>query len=410
MYEKINLVVGNDNGNSEHDLVINGEVIQNPNVISEENEIPNLEELDHMNAVENIHERLLVTIQEPTSLLGHYYIGSYAVNSDRFLENIDIGTDNAKSSSNIPIINTVSHLAAYAVRKMYEEGKVEDDVYVTADMTTALPATQYSKKDAKSFADKFMYIKGNEENGKQIYELTIALPGRNHKVKVEFDFVMVVSEGVPGAFSLENENEHSLEALKEYYEDYDEKFDFDGFRKKHSLMLSIGAGTTERPLICDRMFDSTRIKYVGSNNGVDHAIEDILTKFQMDNMLKDFTRQDFSEALKDSGHRYHGKALKAVQIPLKKQASQIMRLVKMEFETYKNNIDYVVVFGGGSILMKKHLKEQLMNYCKERDCKVVYITKEAAVIFEAWGLYEFTMSDVFTKVKEIKTKKVAAAV
>ncbi|WP_240983450.1 hypothetical protein [Acididesulfobacillus acetoxydans] len=50
------LEVGNDNGNSEHDLVINGATIQQPNVLAKICDLPMMDALDPGYVAQNIHK------------------------------------------------------------------------------------------------------------------------------------------------------------------------------------------------------------------------------------------------------------------------------------------------------------------------------------------------------------------
>ncbi|WP_294364875.1 hypothetical protein [uncultured Clostridium sp.] len=61
MEKVIELKVGNDNGNSEHDLIINGVLIAAPNVFAKVRKLPNLDEINKEFVLNDIHNNLIVT-------------------------------------------------------------------------------------------------------------------------------------------------------------------------------------------------------------------------------------------------------------------------------------------------------------------------------------------------------------
>lgn len=85
--KEILLKVGNDNGNSEHDLIINGVSISQPNVFAKVRKLPNLDEVNKEYVLENISDNLIVTCEDPS---GIYYIGNYALKSGQKLETLKL--------------------------------------------------------------------------------------------------------------------------------------------------------------------------------------------------------------------------------------------------------------------------------------------------------------------------------
>ena len=144
----LKLLVANDNGNSEQDMIINGEVIQQPNVHVKIRKLPNLDELNEMYVAKNLLDNLIVTIETdeinngtPTT----YYVGTYATTTGNILKNIEVGAVNSKIESDVPLVNTLANLAGFAVQKAYEAENIEDELTVNVDMATALPVTQYTQ-------------------------------------------------------------------------------------------------------------------------------------------------------------------------------------------------------------------------------------------------------------------------
>ena len=70
----MNLKIANDNGNSEHDLIIDGKLVQQPNVFAKIMRVPNLDDVNKEYVLKNLHDNLLVSIEG-----GLYYIGQRAL-------------------------------------------------------------------------------------------------------------------------------------------------------------------------------------------------------------------------------------------------------------------------------------------------------------------------------------------
>ena len=69
-------------------------------------------------------------------------------------------------------------------------------------------------------------------------------------------------------------------------------------------------------------------------------------------------------------------------------------------EKANNEIDIILVYGGGSILMRKYLQTNLEKVARQIRAKLLYIEEKDAVMLEANGLYNFVNSALFEKIKE----------
>lgn len=395
--------IGNDNGNSEHDIVINGEIIKQINVFSKISKLPNLEELNPDYIADNIHNNLIVTIESemlnncmPTT----FYIGNYAARTGKMLKNIEVGAINSKIESDIPLVNTLAQIAGYTVREKFIEDESLENIDVICNMTTALPITQYNKENAKIFANRFM-------NNEKEHKVTVYLGARRKKVNILFNYVKVLPEAVPAVFYLKScSAEDKIKILSEYAKDYNiknaEKIKFDN---KRILHISIGEGTTEYPLTEDINFNPHFI--IGSNNGVGHAINEILQDFIQEKSLAKLSRQDFSNILRNPNHKYYDDAFSIVQEALEEQATAILDIAKQMVSKANNEIDYILVYGGGSILMKPYFKSEIKKFADRTDTKVIYIPESHTTEIEALGLYKFTLSSIFkTLAKNYVSKQV----
>lgn len=400
---EINLVVGNDNGNSEHDLIINGSVIQQANVLAKTREMPLQDEINPDFVAKNIHDHLLTTIASPSASPGIYFVGNYALRSDKSVRSIEVGVANNKLNSEIVLINTISQIAGFAVKQAHELGNNLSDIEIIAkvDMTTALPVTQYSKTNANFFADRFL---------KDKHTVIVHVGVINVHVSVVFEYVKVLPESVPAVFALqhmthissgdseltEDAKNHNM-LVEELFAPLGENIDGYYFKKKRILHVSIGEGTTEYPLTNGIDFDTNFIR--GSNNGIGHAIEKSLKEFKRKTNLLNYSRQQYSTLLKDQSHKYSGIAHEIISDYLVEESNEILKCVKNEIELANNEIDIIVVYGGGSILMHEYLNAELQNVALKADIVLFYVTEKFSVTLEAKGMYEFSLSNIFKQLK-----------
>lgn len=409
MEYNLKLKVGNDNGNSEHDIVIDKNLINQSNVICKVRKAPNVEELNQTSFISKIENNLIVDIISEEVKTGTYLCGNYALKSGETVRSIAIGYDNDKSNNEIVMVNTLSQIAGYAVKQAFNEGKIEEHkdlrINVNVDMTTALPISQYSKLKANEFANKFMNKK---------HFVNVVTPNKKIPVDIDFEFVKVIPEGITTVFALTNEDylftEHNR-FVDEFYqneenkqfEDVYVKLSKEYFKGKRILHIAIGEGTTEYPITEGKAFNPNFIK--GSNNGVGHAINKSLDEFKEECGQTNMSRQKYSDILKDKKHKFYELAKDIIEIPLEEQSDEIFERAKNEIDRANNEIDIIAVYGGGSILMRKTLETKLRQICKTAKINLFYADEKDAVKLESIGLYNFTCSKIFEQVKKISKSK-----
>ena len=256
----MNLKVANDNGNSEQDMVINGNLIRQPNVFAKVASLPNMDDVKEEFVLKNIHSNLIVAVEG-----GLYYIGDYALKSGKRCRNIEVGVDNNKVDSSIVYINTLAHIAAEAVNHAATDGTLSDQILsVHVDMATALPVSYYSKKNANIFSEKF--------TGKKHF-ITVYIGNKEIQVELIFDFIKVIPEGVTAAFAFKKDNAF----FDDYNKNHEKKLDCSYFENARVLHVAIGEGTTEFPVTKDVVFNPNFI--TGTNNGNGHAIDSVIESF-----------------------------------------------------------------------------------------------------------------------------------
>ena len=381
--KEIILKVGNDNGNSEHDLIINGVSIAQPNVFAKVRKLPNLDEVNKDYVLENIADNLIVTCEDPS---GIYYIGNYALRSGQKVRNIEVGIDNNKIESDVVLVNTLSQIAGFGVKEYYNRFKNFDDIIeVKVDMTTALPISYYSHKKALEFANKFL---------SKSHIVTVHIGDSSARVKIEFEFVKVIPEGVTSIFALKQCDNNIFE---EYNLKNEDKLNNSYFNNARVLHVAIGEGTSEFPITQGIEFNPDFIK--GTNNGIGHAIDKAIEEFKSLKGLSKFSRQDYSKVLIDNNHKFHDSAMEIVEQYIEEEAEEILHHIKAEIQKANNEVDVVCVYGGGSIFMRTYLESKLKSFCDRAEIKLLYIPSKYAVTLEAEGLYNFTNGKIFEVLK-----------
>lgn len=386
--------VGNDNGNSEHDIFVDGRLIQQPNVNCAVDGLPWSEEQAPESIVKNLQDQLIVTIDSPSARPGMYYIGKFALDSGELLDTMQVGID-YKYDVDLPIVNTLGQIASVAVQKVFEEDKgIPENIDVLVDMATALPITQHTDEASARFERRFMAGPHN---------VTVHLGKLRVTVKVVFDFTKVVPEATPVTFALQKDEEGNWregDIFNEFAQTYALPENFNGsyFKDKRILHTDIGDGSTEYPITEGNKL--LRQFVHGSNHGAGYAIEEALDEFNRLIHLPDSPRQFFSDVIKNPNHKYHTKAIKTLRRPLEGQAKQIIAHIRKQLTKARNEIDVICVYGGGSILMRSILHPMLKELCEEREIKLLYIPPQYAVTMNAKGLDAFVRGKIYEALKE----------
>ncbi len=380
--EEIILKVGNDNGNSEHDIIINNILINQPNVYARVGKLPNLDEVDKQYVLDNLKDNLIITYDG-----GKYYIGKYALKSGQRVRNMEVGIDNNKVESDVVRINTVGQIAGAAIKERYKNASdiTDETLKVKVDMTTALPVSYYTGKLAQEFADIFM---------KDKHIVVVNIGNIKVPVEIKFEFVKVIPEGVDATFALRQDDKYFEEYNKQ---NKDGKLTKEFFATCRCLHVAIGEGTTEYPITQGIKFDPEFIN--GSDNGIGIAIDTVNEEFKKQKGLTKFTRQDYSRVIRDEAHKYYELAIDLVEPSIEDQAIEILSHIKQEIQKANNEVDIVCIYGGGSILMRKYLEKKVKAFCDRADISLLYIPAKYAVNIEAEGLYNFTNSNIFTALK-----------
>lgn len=393
--------VGGDCGNSEYDIYINKTLIKQPNVNVEVDVLNAYDDQGSEAILSDIMNKIVVSIDSNSCSSGTYLIGNSALKSGEVLNNFQVGLDK-KSSSELPIINTLGLIACYSVKEYFEQNQeIPKKISVNVDMTTSLPIGEYFENDnnKRNFKNKF------EE---EIHYVTVHLGKQRVRVEIDFEYVKVVPEATPVVFSLIEDKDGNVregEFFKEFLKEnsHFDKISGDFFSNKRILHLDVGDGTTEVP-ITEGISPLPQFSQ-GYHYGVGHAIENSLEKYAQLVNLPSVQRQELSDVLKNPKHKYYNRAIKAIVPHLKVQGREILKKVKQQITRANNEVDILVVYGGGSILLRKVIEPSLKLLCKEREIDLFYVSSEYAVTMNAEGLSNFVNGAIFEHLKEKETSK-----
>lgn len=369
------LVVANDIGNSETKMIVNDTLIKQPSVVKRLLSKPNVMETNVEKNIANLLDELIVHVtSNAMKRSGLYFIGKRANMTADKVENMNIKLGN-KSKHDIPVLMTLSMLAARSVQLAYQENQeLPSSISVDVSMTTAIPASEYS-------ADQARYLEGRFTSNDHV---VIVYVGETPvTVTLHFQTVKVTQEGIPALYALlESENE----ILKNYNEHYKKQAVPKDFANKRILHVDIGDGTTE--YIYTVGMNPVTDVCSGEKRGVGHATEEAtqLLKEEVGGFLN-LNRQQFMDIFRDPSHHLHDLAVRFMQEARYSQAQRILEDIQEKYSDIAGNVDVIAVYGGGSIQFKEELYEELLDFANTVHCEVLWIPEKYAVDMNVNGLH-----------------------
>lgn len=396
--KKLVYKVANDNGNSTQKIKINGQLLMQPNVYALPQKPSWVDESTPETLVPNLLDELAVSIQSPAIFnQGFYYIGKKAISSQYKNHGLEIGQEE-KYLSDVPIINTLAIISGRAVQEVFQSTKkLPENIEVIVDMATLIPVSEWRNDKAKAFADRFT----SSQHNVQVY-----VGGNIVNVNVKFDYVKVVAEATTAMFAVIEDGQGNIregDMFTEFNKTYNKNVDGEYFQDKRILHMDIGAGTTEYPITEGYNFDRDFVH--GSQNGTGHAIEMAISSFKdvVPNMHK-LTRQKYEEYLQDVNHKYHGKAKEHFDKAIRSEVADILKEARKQILAAQNEIDVILVYGGGSIALKPLLYPQLIAECEKIGAELLWIPEKYAVTLNVEGLDIF-LNTVVPELKKQQVKK-----
>lgn len=367
--------MANDIGNSETKMIVNDTLIKQPSVVKRLLSKPNVMETNVEKNIANLLDELIVHVtSNAIKRSGLYFIGKRANMTADKVENMNIKLGN-KSKHDIPVLMTLSMLAARSVQLAYQENQeLPSSISVDVSMTTAIPASEYS-------ADQARYLEGRFTSNDHV---VIVYVGETPvTITLHFQTVKVTQEGIPALYALlESENE----ILKNYNEHYKKQAVPKDFANKRILHVDIGDGTTE--YIYTVGMNPVTDVCSGEKRGVGHATEEAtqLLKEEVGGFLN-LNRQQFMDIFRDPSHHLHDLAVRFMQEARYSQAQRILEDIQEKYSDIAGNVDVIAVYGGGSIQFKEELYEELLDFANTVHCEVLWIPEKYAVDMNVNGLH-----------------------
>lgn len=372
-------IIGSDIGNSKTEIVleVNGseETLRQPSVISEVIASHVASDLSVPQIMNDLYNNLTVHItSNALKRSAMYMIGKKALKSSN-KSNMEISLGN-KSENDIPVVMTLGMIAASSVKEYYDANdELPESLSLSIDMVTAIPSSEYKKKTAEALEQRFI--------GTPRHIVVVHIGNEAVQVTLKFTNCKVTEEGKTSMLAFSTSDDAILSDYNNLYKSNKTVKDFlDGT----SLHVDIGDGTTEFTVInqLQPVPNMSRGERLGVGYASDLAVT--LMKEEM-NLGSRFTRQDFQEWLKKDGRKGQF-ANECFQRAKHMQADEILKETMVSFsELASSDVDYIFVHGGGSILFKEVMLNELKNYAERNFAEVVWINSEYATSMNSRGTY-----------------------
>ncbi|WP_068505941.1 ParM/StbA family protein [Paenibacillus kribbensis] len=376
--------VTSDFGNSTTKQKVNGERITSPSVIKRIYDLPSVTETDDEKNVANLYEELTVSITSQSLRRSGIFSVGHRANLDAIKsENMNITLGN-KSDHDIPVIMNLSLTAAFAVKKHFKRyKKLPEKIEAIGTLVGAIPASEYDPDIAKKFEDRF-----TGTTGKEITHLVLVHVGNQTvSVSIKYTGAKITQEGIPALYALIEAKEDILRKFRLLYAKNPKWFAMTqrDFLSLKGLGVDIGSGTTE--YIHSHGVNPVLDNCDGAKRGVGHAAEEASKMLQ--NKLKGhlkINRQKFDEILQDDTHNLYDLATEFMKEAQYSEANNILEDVQVRYQVTGGDIDFFMVFGGGSITFEEDLYERLQEFAEATQCMVLWIPEEYAVDMNIDGL------------------------
>lgn len=338
------------------------------------------------NYVKHIDQHIDVTIQSPAiKQSGRLLVGQAAINSHLTLTTLDVNDLQGKSETDMSLILSLSLLAAHGLSDHYQKtGKLEDcelDVF----MTTALPVLEGKQNDTiAKYRDRFK----NHEHTVTFHNFDKLI-----NVKINFNDVIVALEGETAQYRISSASDKFKDLL---FADYSKHYATDGvtaddlISAQNTLHLDIGEGTTDIVVFENGTVNphASLSLTKGYATALQGAIEDLQTKRLNVNSVADLRELINTKPTAMTRNRINT-AIKSVDEQLDNLAQSILDSTSMALKKLPN-VEVIYVYGGGSIELEKHLRDDLMrktrNFAGGFDIPVIFIAPNVAQYMNVTGL------------------------
>lgn len=308
---------------------------------------------------------------------GRYIVGNKVL-TERVTNPAELELRSDKSQDEIPVITTLSGLAAHAMRL----NPNKDSIEVNYDLSVALPVNGISKEA----------VQRNEARYIGTHEVIFHHPSeRDVTVTIKIEFCKCIPEGAAAAWGIVFDEKGKVTKRKVEIGDRLEEVTF---KDKTLLHFDIGAGTTELVVTEGIKYQPTQSR--GLEYGVKKTIADIIQRWNRDYPNKTIdSSTEFNEIYFDPEHPRHNDLVNDSQAGLNNLARTISIEIINEIDGLKDD-PFVFIYGGGAAIIKTQLQQILKK--KGRMANVIFLNDPMYI--NARGLLVYTSSPRFTQLKE----------
>ncbi|QHZ54174.1 ParM/StbA family protein [Paenibacillus larvae] len=328
--------------------------------------------------LEELHNNIDITLfSEATKLLnGQRIIVGKKVLEDQ-MRPVEMESKSDKSTDEIPVVLILSGLAVDAIQRNPDKTEIN----IEYDLATSLPVSTITLEKANNHSKR---LTGN-------HKVTFHLPDKEVTINIRIVFATTLPEGAAGAWGFVF-NKDGKE--KERKIEVNNKIEKVKFTERKMLSFDIGGGTTERAITVGVSF-KPRL-----SDGLTYGVKDtVLETLKVWNRLNP-TRtidglSDFDDIYQNSEHPRHNEVYNFFKPGLLQLSDKLAQEIINKIDEVKD-IDFIYIYGGGSIIIRSLLKERLE--AKGRLEKVVFA--EDPVFVNADGLFVYCCSPRFEQKKE----------
>ncbi|MGR9635211.1 hypothetical protein ACU82A_29920 [Bacillus cereus] len=114
-----------------------------------------MRQMNRKNVINLLDDLHVHVTSEAIERNGSFFVGKRAMRNSEKMKSMNIKVAN-KHEEDLPVINTLSVIAANVIQSVYEEAKsVPDLLKVELDLMTAIPASQHNPKTAEILSERF---------------------------------------------------------------------------------------------------------------------------------------------------------------------------------------------------------------------------------------------------------------
>lgn len=367
-----------DLGNSNLKIFINDEYLSVPNVFQRVHGGVDSYEMDEQKNVINLLNDLHVHVtSEAIERNGSFFVGKRAMRNSEKMKSMNIKVAN-KHEEDLPVVNTLSVIAANVIQSVYEETKsVPDLLKVELDLMTAIPASQHNPKTAEILSERF---------SSNTHVVIVYVGKKAVTVQIECSRVRVTKEALAALYAITEGPDEMFEEFQQLYAERlnNEKITGKFFKNKKILHGDIGEGTSEY-IFTDGLspvLDSCS----GARRGIGHAIEEACNMLNKERKTN-FKRQQFTEIMLDKSDKYNEDATEFIYETRYEQAELIKEDLEEKFiNDTGGRAEILAVYGGGSIALRNELFNKLKKFCETTGMMLLYVPEKYAIELNPKGM------------------------